>query len=294
MKARIALLALLIAVSPVFAQKKKTAAKTAPAAKASTVVSSSATLNDVKLFQSFFEDAPVIKTNYVHPAFSYSSYENMSAINIGAMGGHPISPKLDVEAELYYSSLSYDIKGADGQSGITDLGLHGKYNLKSERDQVASVGAYISLPIGSEDIGQGNLNFGGFGAYRKALSGGMVVTANAGLYFYEVPKTTGFDADDFDFRVGLAKAAKVEASGDAETEHETRLRLGAGLIYPMSGKKTNLVGEIVLLTKVDYMMLSGGVDHTLSNGAKLRGGLGIGLDDGAPDLMIMAGYFMKL
>jgi len=280
----------LIAVSPVFAQKKKTVAKASP------VVSTSATLNDVRLFQSFFEDAPVIKSNYVHPAFAYRDYDAMSTINIGAMGGHPINPKLDVEADLYYSSVSYDIKGAEGQSGITDLGLHGKYNLKSERDQVASVGAYISLPIGSEDIGQGNLNFGGFGAYRKALNSGMVFTANAGLYFYEVPKAvdTGFDEDDFDFRAGLAKAAKVEAAGDVETEHQTRFRLGAGIIYPMSNKKTNLVGEFVLMTKIDYMMLSCGVDHALSNGAKLRGGIGLGLDDGAPDMMLMAGYFMKL
>lgn len=257
MKVRIALLALLIAVSPVFAQKKKAAAKSTPA------VSSSSTLNDVRLFQSFFEDAPIAKTNYVQPSFSYSDYEAMSVMTIGAMGGHPFSPKMDLGGELHYASYSWEHVD-DGESGITDLGLYGRYNLKSEKDQVVSVGAKLTLPIGSEDIGQGNMNFGGYGAYRKALSGGMVVTATAGLYFYEV----GDDRENF-------------------------IRLGGGLIKQMN-KKTNLVGEFVMQTEFDYMMLSGGVDYAMSNGAKLRGGLGLGLDDGAPDLMLMAGYFLKL
>ncbi|MDM7927019.1 MAG: hypothetical protein QUS35_13515 [bacterium] len=257
MKVRIALLALLIAVSPVFAQKKA-AAKSTPA------VSSSSTLNDVRLFQSFFEDAPIAKTDYVQPSFSYSDYDAMSVMTIGAMGGHPFSPKMDLGGELHYASYSWDMDGVDGESGITDLGLFGRYNLKSEKGQVVSVGAQLTLPIGSEDIGQGNMNFGGFGAYRKALSGGMVVTATAGLYFYEV----GDDRENF-------------------------LRLGGGLIKQMN-KKTNLVGEFVMKTEFDYMMLSGGVDYAMSNGAKLRGGLGLGLDDGTPDMMLYAGYFMKL
>ena len=41
------------------------------------------------------------------------------------------------------------------------------------------------------------------------------------------------------------------------------------------------------------MMLSGGVDYNMGN-ARVRGALGIGMDDGAPDFRIMGGYMIEL
>jgi hypothetical protein len=43
----------------------------------------------------------------------------------------------------------------------------------------------------------------------------------------------------------------------------------------------------------DYMIVTGGVDFNLGSG-RVRAGLGIGLDDGAPDLKIMGGYLLTL
>jgi hypothetical protein len=234
-------------------------------------------LNDVRLFQSFFEDAPIIKSNYVQGAFSYSGYDGFSQMTFGAMGGHPVNKQIDVQGALGF--MSWSPEEGDGESGLTDLAVYGKYNITQDKNKAFSAGGMITLPIGKEEIGQGNLNFGGFGAFRTALSSGLVLTANAGLVFYETT-TVEFDEETWEM--------------EEKTERDNYLRIGGGVIYPMKNKKTSLVGELVMLTEFDYMMLSGGLDHVMKSGARLRGALGIGMDDGAPDIMIQAGYLFTL
>ena len=46
-------------------------------------------------------------------------------------------------------------------------------------------------------------------------------------------------------------------------------------------------------TDVDYGMLSGGVDYILNNSHRVRGFLGIGLDDGAADFTLFVSYLMS-
>jgi hypothetical protein len=292
MKGKVLVLAALIVACPVFAQKAKTTAKPAPAKVA--VKPGPSALTDVHLFQNFLHDAPLAKTAFAQPTFAYSSYDGMSALNIGALGGLPVSPKIDIEGELYFQNNNYKESAIKDQSGLTNLDLYGKYNFKKDNKQIISAGVMLSLPIGKEELGYGKFNFGAFGAFRTALTNGMVITATAGLDFIEVPKSTGsvdagFDADDW----GFAKALKSTASKSSDTERQTRFNIGGGLIYPVN-KQVNIVGELSMTTKVDFMMLSGGVDYLLTNGGRIRGGLGIGLDDGAPDLMIQAGYFINL
>lgn len=232
-------------------------------------------ITDVHLFQSFFQDAPVTKVKFGQGAFSYSDYDAFSSITLGAMGGVPIGKKTDLQAELHFASISPE--EGDGESGLTDLALYGHYNISQEKNKLLTAGAMVTLPIGKEEIGYGNLNFGAFGAYRTLLSSGMVLTATVGLNFYEV---TTYEADWF--------TGKVKE----ETDRETSFRLGGGIIYPLQ-KGMNFVGELTLETEVDRMTLSGGIDYATKSG-RLRGALGIGLDDGSPDLQLMAGYLLNL
>lgn len=218
-------------------------------------------LDDVKLFQSYFFDAPISKVPYGEGGFQYDNYDAFSRTFIGVQGGYPYSPKIELGAELDYINVS--IKDYDGQSGLSDLGLYGRYNLKKDNKTNISAGGLFTLPIGSEDVWEGQFDFGGFGAMRHLLENGMVVTGTAALIFYE--------------------------SGD---ERDSLLRLGGGVIYSMN-RKTALVGELVIQTEGNYMMLSGGANYKLGNGT-LRGALGLGLDDGAPDLSITAKYAITL
>jgi hypothetical protein len=250
-------LVLLIAVCPAFAQKAKTTAK--PAAKPA-----SSALTDVHLFQSFFHDAPVAKSPFVQPTFGFASSSvdygkksyTTTVMDIGAMGAIPAGKKFDIGAEVYFENMKPE--EGDGESGLTDLDVYGKYNFKQDKKQILSGGASISLPIGKEELGYSAMNFGFFGAYRTLLASGMVITANAGLNFIEVASASSSadagDLDDFDW----ADLAKVSAKDDDDTDRETCFRIGGGIIYPLSNKKTSLVGEMVMVTEVDFMMLSAG------------------------------------
>ena len=135
----------------------------------------------------------------------------------------------------------------------------------------------ITLPIGSEDVGQGHLNFGGFGAVRHKLESGIVITGTVGLIFYEY-KTYEFNNQTYEYK--------------EKKERDNYLNLGAGVIYPLN-KQVCIVGEFSMQSEGDYSLLSGGVDYDLGSG-KVRGALGIGLDEGAPDLLIMGGYEITL
>jgi hypothetical protein len=224
--------------------------------------------DQVRLFQSYFFDTPIANTNHVQPALSHSSFDHFSILTIGANGGYVVNPKLEVLGGLDYISTSYDNDNIDGQSGLSDLTLVGRYKLTEGKPTQFAAGAKLTLPIGSEDVGAGHFNFGGFAAVRHPLKNGMVVTGNVALLLEETVNNKG------------------------EDDRESSLELAGGVIYPMN-KKVNIVGELTIKGDKDYMLLSGGVDYAMGNG-RLRGALGIGLDDNAPDFQIMAGYLLPL
>ena len=92
---------------------------------------------------------------------------------------------------------------------------------------------------------------------------------------------------------GNAALLLEEAVNDkGEDDRETSLELAGGVIYPMNNQ-VSIVGELTIKGDKDYMLLSGGVDYVMGNG-RLRGMLGLGLDDNAPDFQIVAGYLLTL
>lgn len=237
-------------------------------------------LDDVKLFQNFLRDAPIAKTLFVNGGLAYSSYDGRSDLDIAAQGAYPINEKLHVDAALGFRSSSFDdieFGGekieVDGESGLQDLYVGARYNVMPGKTNV-SAGGYVTLPIGEEKVGYGSLNFGGYGSLRHPLDNGMVITGTFGLDFIEVTTV------DINYVTG-------ETSEDSE--YETSITLAGGAIYPIN-EQMAAVGELMLRTEYDYMMLSGGVDYTLEMGSRVRGALGIGLDDGAPDLMFMVSF----
>ena len=228
-------------------------------------------LDNIRLFQSFFYDAPIAQTGYVEGGLQFADYDYVSSFGIGGQGGYPINEKIEVGASLQF--LNWSPEQGDGQSGISDLGAYGRYNIMNNGQTNFSAGAMATLPIGSEDVGQGNLNFGAFGAVRHALDNGMVIVGNAGLFFYEATE----------YEVNLTTYELEE-----KTSYENYLNVSGGVIYPVNDM-LNVVGELTFRSEGDYMLLSGGGDYVMGSG-RVRGALGIGLDDGAPDLMIMGGY----
>jgi len=229
----------------------------------------------VHLFQSYFFDAPIATAGYGEGGLSFASYEKWNTLGLGIQGGYPINEKIELQSELRYLNWSPD-KG-DGQSGISDLGVYGRYNVYDEKQTNIAAGGMITLPIGSEDVGQGNLNFGAFGAVRHALNEQTALLGTIGLIFFE---KTEFEFNPNTFQL------------EEKTSYDNYLKIGLGGVYSVN-PQLNLVGELNIHSEGDYMMLSGGADYILGGG-RLRGALGLGLDDGAPDIMLVGGYSISL
>ncbi len=230
--------------------------------------------NGVRLFQSFNYDAPINSAQFGEGFFMYDSYDGFSNMNFGLQGGMPLSEQMQINFNAAFTRMS---GGGFSSSGLADLDIFGRYLItESDQMQISAV-AQVSLPIGKEELGYGKLGFGGFGAVRYALENGIVVTGNAGLLFVE---TTTYS---FNFTTG-----QLEES----TEFSNTLRLGGGAIYPMN-EDMSIVGELVIISEFNYMALSVGADKMLANG-RFRGGLALGLDDGAPDLQLFFSFLKEL
>ncbi|MBN2460175.1 MAG: transporter [Candidatus Cloacimonetes bacterium] len=222
--------------------------------------------NEIHLFQNFYRDAMITSQLFLNGSFQYSKSSMMkvdwTTMDIGIKAGYPISDKLEADAGISFISISPD--EGDGESGLSDVLVSGKYCFKT--DPVISAGAFMTLPVGSEDIGQSNLNFGFWGAIRHRLSEPVEINGSVGLDFVE-----GVDAE----------------TGD--TEYKNDFVLGGGAVYSLS-EKIALVPELTFTSDSDYSLLSCGIDYSLSASGKMRGMLGLGLDDGAPDILLHLSY----
>lgn len=237
----------------------------------------------VHLFQSYFFDAPISKTMYGEGGLEYAtmgeSNVDINTLFLNAKAGYPINEKIEAGVQVGFMNYSTKVSGnSNSESGLTDIGLFGRYNVAQNGPLNFSAGGMITLPVGSDKIGQGNLDFGFFGAARYQLENGLVLAGNLGIVFYEFQTTeykqTGPNPWDYDL---------VESS-----ERDNYLNIGVGGIYPVN-EQLNAIGELTLKSGMDYMMLSGGVDYLLGNG-RVRGAIGLGLDDAAPDFQLMLSY----
>jgi hypothetical protein len=218
--------------------------------------------SDVHLFQTFLRDAPISSSGYGEVGLSYLSYDFANQTGLGLQGGYPINEKIEVDVGLGFLFLSPDF--GDSKSGLSDIAITGRY-LILEDNKNLSAGGYLTLPVGSKDLwAQNRFNFGAFAAIRQPLNDKFVVSGILGLDFLEI-------AD----------------------EHDAALLISLGSIYAIN-EQMHVVGELKFQSKVDYALLSGGLDYSLNEKGRVRGALGFGVDDGAPDFMIMGSYMLFL
>ncbi|MCP4574051.1 MAG: hypothetical protein GY838_16955 [bacterium] len=217
-----------------------------------------ATGRHVHAIQHFFQDTTLDTEAYGEGVFSFADFDAASAIALGAQASFPVADRFQLGGSLRFMSISPD--EGDGQSGLMDPMVSGRYSFDTGTPTQVAAGAALTLPAGSEDIGQGNTDFALFGALRHPTSEKLSVMGRLSLNFDE-------QGEDRDSSLGL----------------------GGGLIL---AAKPNLhwIGELDFATEGDYGLMSFGVDHLLRSGGHIRGSLGLGLDDGAPDLVLQVGY----
>lgn len=218
--------------------------------------------DNVNLVQTFFQDAVIAKSAYGEGFLQFSDYDGgFSSIDIAVQGGFPLAPKFQLSGGIGFRNVS----NGKSQSGISDLAASGRYLVVSGPTAIA-VGGLLTLPIGDEDIGEGSLDFSFFGSLRHPLPSGFVITGSLALEFLEYKNIAG------------------------ESDHNNGLLLAGGFIYPMKSG-LSLVTELNIRTEGDYILLSGGLDYPMKSGGRLRGALGLGLDDGAPNFALRGGYY---
>ncbi|MBN1561178.1 hypothetical protein JW998_13070 [candidate division KSB1 bacterium] len=249
----------------------------------STVGMSKDRTDEVHLFQNFYRDATIASNPYGEAFLNYSSYEYGSMFAMGVQGGYGITPVLELNANLGYAS--FNPEQGDGTSGLTDPTVAGRYLVFNQNNLRIAAGGLVTLPIGAEEAGYGHLNFGAFGATRYTLSNGMAITGTVGLDFYE---TIDYEYIPPTFENGQL----VGGTFEEKTEYKNSLLLAGGLIYPATDVLA-IVGELLFITDRDYGMLSGGVDYLVQANGRVRGAIGLGIDDGAPDVMLMVSYLMS-
>lgn len=227
----------------------------------SSVSAQTPSTDKVRLFQSFYRDAPITAVPLVDAGLEFDDYDGGSFFNLGAKSGIPIKSNFDLGAGVHFISFNPEV--GDGESGLSDIWVSGKYRIDNvfQGNTAFSAGGYITLPTGSEDVGQSNFNFGAFGAIRHPLDNQLTLTGVLGLDFIE----------------------------NILDDRESSLLLGGGVIYDYD-PKLNFVGELKIQTEGDYAMLTAGTDYALQANGRVRGALGVGLDDGAPDLALLASY----
>jgi len=228
-----------------------------------TVFAQANTQDQVHLFQTFFEDASMVKTPYGQASLRFGDYDNASTVHIPLQFVLPTGDHYEMNFGVEAGFLSYNPEVGDGESGLTDIKVVGRYNFPAGRTKVAA-GGYLTLPVGNEDVGQSNFNIGAFGALRHPINPKFTIT-------------------------GAVMIESLEQQQGAGDDRETALLLAFGTIYKVD-PRFHLIGEINLKTGVDYGLLSFGVDYVVTSQGSLRGALGLGMDDAAPDLQLLLGY----
>ena len=236
---------------------------------------------DTRLLQRVERDGAVFTGAYLDGQFRYQKWDNAKGWLFGPTIAMTIPdlPQLELGSRAFLVSMDPD--GGSSETGIGDIDIWGKYQFIDDPVLLAA-GMLFTLPTGDEDVmhynatGEFNVEF--FGALRYYIQDSVALIGDIGLRM-------NADADI------KTAGGKVEADG------ETQFMLGAGVIFEAT-PELDILGEIDFATEAykdfdSQIELTGGVEYAFTEAFAGRGGIGIGLDDGAPDFeLILAASFI--
>jgi len=211
----------------------------------------------VRLFQSYFQDARITNSPYVNGNFFFGDFDFVDVITLDARGGYTFTPKIEAEGSLGFVNVNPNF--GSSESGVSDLLLTGRYMFDVDVIDLAA-GTFFELPFGTDDVGAGDFDFGFYGAVRHGISDKVMLTGN--------------------LQANILKLGP---------EREFSLGVGIGSIVNVA-ERTNIVAELLIESKTDNSAISGGVDYRFKDIGHIRSALIVGVDDGAPDIGITAGF----
>ncbi len=216
--------------------------------------------DDVFFFRSFVQDARVASASYLHGSVFFTTFPPGTHRYFGAIAGYAPSRKFEVAVDVSYYSPPSGIL-FEAPSGLNDPVVHGKYNFSAGTTRL-SAGGFVSLPVGSKDIGEGDLDAGIFLAMRHPVG---TKTAIGGK----------ISADYFEFE---------------KEDRDPSFRLHGGVIHQVADKLA-LLGEFLMNANGPTGLdVSAGVDYAIGSRSRIRGAVGLGLNENSPDRTILLSF----
>ena len=227
-----------------------------------------------RLFVRFVEDGAIVQKGWIEFRATYEDYPgggrdvaggSIIALRFGrdveaGLGAGLLDRRRASGAALFGSQLPSAIDG----TGLADLLVYGKYRILRSPFDLA-VGGTVTIPLADEDEGRGPgiFQYGAFIGARKDYSRATLV-----------------------WSLGVTDRGDAKSPGQAEGE--ISLRLGTGLLLPVSRIWT-LVGEATYESarfdgEEQTTALFAGLDWRPTNFLVARGGLGAGLTGDSPDI----------
>lgn len=238
---------------------------------------SSPTSGQDRMFLSFFEEATLVEGQWWEGDLQYSDLDTLDTWVLRGVAAFRLRDKFEVGGTIGFGSSDSNVDGLPDGTGATDLDLYGKYYFggKAESKTEWAAGGLFTLPTGDNTagLGQDAFRLGGFGSMRLR---GKRVIYNGNLGF------------------AINGDAEFPSLPTGKADGEFSVRAGFGVIFPRSDKLS-----WVLETKWEsntyddgsnIWSVLGGVDWRAGSRGLIRAAVDVGLEDGAPDLRVTAGY----
>lgn len=260
-------------------------------------------LNNVRMLQRPEWDGGVVNRPWLSTELRYQSWDDKGTdfmlAPLFAMPA-PMLDQLEIGLRFYLLNWDPDSYLYDDSSGLGDIDLWLKYLVLQTSQMETSAGLLVTLPLGDDSIGlpvaSGEFNFELFGGLRYNVNDALAVLAHLGIRKnadMEVEyKDGGSDKWDgelqYQFSGGMIYQVNANLSINGEFSYASNpyttyyridlRRYGYGL-YPISANDDE-----------DDIRLTGGAEYTIMNDVSIKGGIGIGLDDFAPEYDIILGF----
>jgi hypothetical protein len=225
---------------------------------------------EARLLQRFVEDAGIVPGGWIEAQYSYENLNEGTRHRIGPIIAFRLGQ--DVEAGLRFGYERLSLDGLPDGSGVSDIDIFAKYRLPGAGSRFA-LGGLFKIPTAEKDkgIGTGSSDLELFGSVRSDLQSVSLV-GNAGVRL-NGGTDPPFPPSEDSFLVGggLLLPATPAATFSIEASYETRRFKGA-----------HADGRLTLGVQTFGAARRGG----------FRGGIGIPLTDGAPDLNLIGGLYL--
>lgn len=259
---------------------------TPPAATSTASTAAAGTTDSMRLIQGFFTDAAIANQWWEgqirYQSGAFPPIQDADGMRIGGVLAINVFKNVELGGRVAFGDYDLDNpvnRGGDsfdGESGATDMDVFAKWRVMDGDIKVA-VGGSLTLPTGSEDdgLGTGEVVPAVFGAVRGDLSSGNRGTFTGVAHLgFRVNKDAEIFNQDFDAK--------------------TSVFLGAGVLVKLTntfGWTAELNVETERFEGFDSdIRLTGGAHWDVSKHQTLRGGVGFGLADGAPDFELIGSY----